>query len=73
LHEEPLEESLPDVQVIVFTGELSTGTPQAQSVHDPGELLPNIVCRLQGTTAYKIVKAPLSILSVYTNKEELMN
>ena len=43
LTEEAGNESLPDVDVVVTTGELRTGTTKTEPVHDPGQLVSNTV------------------------------
>ena len=46
LHEEPGTERLPDVKVVVLAGEVSAGSLEVKSVHDPTELLTHVVGRL---------------------------
>lgn len=64
LAEEAGDESFPDVDVVVFAGELSAGAAEGEAVHDPGQLLPHTVGQLEGAVADKIIVAPLGILPV---------
>ena len=46
LHKEARHESLPNVEVVVFAGELGTCSTQVEAIHDARELLTDVVCRL---------------------------
>ena len=47
LHEEAGAERLPDVQVVILAGEVRASSLQVEPVHNPAELLPHVVGRLQ--------------------------
>ena len=47
LHEEASAECSADVDVVISAGELCAPAWQIKSVHDPGQLLPNVVSRHQ--------------------------
>ena len=64
LHEEPRDESLPDVEVVVLAAELRAGPAKVEPVHDPRQLLSHVVSRAQGTRADKVVVAPLSVFAI---------
>lgn len=60
LHEEARDQRPPDVGVVVSAVELGAAPRQAEAVHDPGQLLPNVVCRHQRAVVDKVLVAPLS-------------
>lgn len=43
LHEEPRDEGLPDVEVVVLAAELGAGPAKVEAVHDPRQLLSHVV------------------------------
>ena len=43
LHEESRDKGLPDIEVVIFAGELGTGPAKVETVHDSRELFPYIV------------------------------
>lgn len=61
LHEESLHKCLANVDVVVFRGELGAGALQVEAVHDSGELLPNVVSRLQRSVVDEVFVAPLRV------------
>ena len=64
LHEEPGDERLPDVDVVVPGGEVGGAARHVEAVHDPGQLLPHVVGRLEGAVVDEVVVAPVGVLHV---------
>lgn len=64
LHKEARHKRLAYVDVVVFAGELCRCTPKVEAVHDPRELLSDVVGTLHGSIVDKIVIAPLCVLVV---------
>ena len=71
LTEEARNESLPDVDVVVSTGELCTGTTKTEAVHDPGQLVSNTVGQLDRPVADEVVVAPLGVFVVWESVGEV--
>lgn len=59
LHEEACDQRSADVDVVVSAVELGAPPRQAEAVHDPRQLLPDVVCRHQRAIVDEIVVAPL--------------
>ena len=64
LHEEASDQRSADVGVVISAVELSAPPRQAEAVHDPGQLLADVVCRHQWAVVDEIIIAPLSGLMV---------
>lgn len=59
LHKVAADERFTNVDVIVFGGKLSRRPFQIESIHDAGELLTNVIGRLERTEIDKILVTPL--------------
>ena len=68
LAEESGNKSLPNVDVVVPTGELGTGATQGETVHDPRQLLPHAVRQFHRTITDKVVVTPLRVLVVWRGR-----
>ena len=44
LHKEAGTQSFPDVEIVIFAGEVSAGPLEIEPVHDPTQLLSHIIC-----------------------------
>ena len=64
LHEKSRAECFSNIQVVIFACEVCAGPLEIESVHDPAELLPHIVRRLEGSVVDKVVITPLGVLHV---------
>lgn len=64
LHEEASDQRSADVNVVVPAAELGAPPRQVEAIHDPGQLLANVVCRHQRAVVDEIVIAPLGGLVV---------
>ena len=64
LHEKSWAECLPYIQVVIFACEVCAGPLEIEPVHDPAELLPHIVCWLEGSVVDEVVITPLGVLHV---------
>lgn len=64
LHEEPGDESLSDVDVVVSGIEIGRGPLQIEPIHDPGQLLPHVVRRFERAVIHEVVVAPLHVLHI---------
>lgn len=60
LHEKAGDQRSADVEVIVSAAEVRAPSRQAEAVHDPRQLLPNVVRRHQRAVVDKVIVAPLS-------------
>lgn len=64
MHEEPFDESFANVNVIVFAVEVGAGFLQVEPLHDSGQLLADVVARLQRAIVDEVVVAPVGLLQV---------
>lgn len=60
LHEKASDQRSADVEVIVSVAEVRAPPRQVEPVHDPRQLLPNVVRRHQRAVVDKVIVAPLS-------------
>ena len=64
LHEKSRAQGFSDVDVVVFRVEVCRSPLEVESVHDPTELLPDVIGRLETPVVDKVVVTPLGILHV---------
>ena len=64
LHEKSRAQGFSDVDVVVFRVEVCRSPLEVESVHDPTELLPDVIGRLETPVVDKVVVTPLGIFHV---------
>lgn len=69
LHKESSHKCLPDVHIIIATVEVCAASCKVESVHDSGQLLSYIVCRLEWSLLNEVVITPLDIFMVWRKRK----